>query len=163
MLTLTRKTDYALISLVHLGQTPESCSSAREIAEQYKMPLPLLMNVLKLLTQHGMIQSMRGPRGGYTLVRAPEDITLNDIIEAVEGPVHLVRCAMPAEEAAKPNGNGQPCDRTSICPVRSSIHRVHHRLIEFLDEFTLADMLSGSGSNRSGPYAKMPGGSVQAP
>ena len=93
MLTLTRKTDYALISLTHLAQNPGVCTSAREIAELYHMPLPLLMNVLKLLTGRGFVKSVRGPRGGYTLAQSAESISLSDTIRAVEGPIKLVRCA----------------------------------------------------------------------
>jgi Rrf2 family protein len=92
MLTLTRKTDYALIALTHLSQNKESCTSAREIATLYGLPLPLLMNVLKLLGQQGLAKSSRGPKGGYQLARSPNEITLHDIILAVEGPIQLVQC-----------------------------------------------------------------------
>lgn len=92
MLTLTRKTDYALIALTHLSQNKETCTSAREIASLYGLPLPLLMNVLKLLGQQGLAKSARGPKGGYQLALPPGQITLHDIILAVEGPIQLVQC-----------------------------------------------------------------------
>ena len=62
MLTLTRKTDYALIALTHLAQGRDQCFSAREIAARYGLPLPLLMNLLKQLAQKGLAKSVRGPR-----------------------------------------------------------------------------------------------------
>ncbi len=92
MLTLTRKTDYALIALTHLSHCKGTCVSAREIATLYGLPLPLLMNVLKLLSQQGLAKSIRGPRGGYELAEDAESITLYDIIQAVEGPIQLVQC-----------------------------------------------------------------------
>jgi Rrf2 family protein len=92
MLTLTRKTDYALIALTHLSQNRETCTSAREIATLYGLPLPLLMNVLKLLGQQGLAKSVRGPKGGYQLALPASEITLHDIILAVEGPIQLVQC-----------------------------------------------------------------------
>ena len=69
MLSLTRKTDYALIALSHMAHDPEGCCSAREIATRYRVPLPLLMNILKLLTRRGFAKSARGPHGGYRLVK----------------------------------------------------------------------------------------------
>ena len=144
MLTLTRKTDYALIALTHLAQDVRGCSSAREIASQYQLPLPLLMNVLKELSQHGLIESVRGPRGGYTLAVSPEKVTLNDIIRAVEGPIHLVPCVPRRGGKGEMLGGKDECERVPICPVRSSIHRVHHRLIQFLDDVSLADVVDNS-------------------
>ena len=75
MLTLTRKTDYALIALTHLAQARERCICAREIAEKYGLPSALLMNLLKQLAQKGLVKSSRGPRGGYTLGAPPGQIT----------------------------------------------------------------------------------------
>lgn len=147
MLTLTRKSDYALIALTHLARDGDGCSSAREISEQYQMPLPLLMNVLKQLTQRGLAKSVRGPRGGYTLAVSADEITLKDIIQAVEGPISLVRCAPPNGtdgKAERRKASGKTCDLVASCPVRSAIHRVHDRLIHFLDDVTLAEVAEDS-------------------
>jgi Rrf2 family protein len=138
MLTLSRKTDYALIALTHLAHAREGCSSAREIAAKYSMPLPLLMNLLKLLTQKGLSRSIRGPRGGYSLAKSPREITLREIIAAVEGPVRLVNCVERQEDPCRPADD--PCELVSCCPVRSPIHRIHDRLVAFLDSVTLADL-----------------------
>ncbi|HSW46806.1 MAG TPA: Rrf2 family transcriptional regulator [Phycisphaerae bacterium] len=143
MLCFTRKTDYALISLAHLVHESGNCCSAREIATHYGMPLPLVMNILKSLAQHDLIKSERGPRGGYTLAKSPPDISLHDIIEAVDGPVALVYCL---DKIVGKNGKGaraDGCELTPNCPVRSHVHRVHHRLVGFLKEVTLADMTGG--------------------
>lgn len=148
MLTLTRKTDYALIALTHLAQESRCCSSAREIAERYGVPLPLLMNILKLLAQRGLARSSRGPRGGYALARSAAEITLHDVICAVEGPIQLVQCAEVASADLDPaagSARSGECELVSSCPVRSPIRRVHDRLIEFLNGVTLADM-AGNGS-----------------
>lgn len=182
MLSFTRKTDYALISLAHIARDPGSCCSAREIATHYGMPMPLLMNILKVLNQHGITRSIRGPRGGYQLAKAPRDVTLHDIIVAVDGPVALTHClekvvfdsthahlkanTSPSQEtghteltAAGAQGPGMGCEeqiRTTadggrpepedcclkhVCPVRSQVHRVHHKLVAFLTEVTLAEIV----------------------
>jgi Rrf2 family protein len=137
MLTLSRKTDYALIALSHLVHDPNGCTSAREIAGRYNVPLPLLMNILKQLTQKGLAKSVRGPRGGYRLAQPPDQMSLNDIIQAVEGPVHLVHCIEKHEGEQRGD-----CDLVSCCPVRSPIHRIHDRLVGFLSSVTLADIAS---------------------
>jgi len=140
MLAFTRKTDYALIALTHLAQHPNECNSAREIASRYGVPLPLLMNILKQMTQQGLAQSVRGPRGGYRLATPPDKISLNDIIGAVEGPVQLVQCVDWYQNKARGKLK-TGCDLMAACPVRPTIHRVHARLVEFLSGVTLADVV----------------------
>ncbi len=140
MLAFNRKTDYALISLAHLVSHPNDCWSARELATRYRMPLPLLMNVLKLLAARGIIRSERGPRGGYQLARPAEAVTLYDVIVAVDGPVALVQCL---EKSVGKEGRGSRkdgCELSTVCPVQHNVHRVHHRLVGFLKTLTLADI-----------------------
>ena len=71
MIVLTRKTDYALVAMAHLAHHPgeEGISSARDIADRYHVPLPVLMNILKTLNREGLVISVRGARGGYRLAR----------------------------------------------------------------------------------------------
>ena len=133
MLTLTRKTEYALIAMCHLAQVGDKVVSARDIAEEHTVPLPLLMNVLKKLNRTGHVRSVRGAHGGYVLGVKPEQFTLADLIAAVEGPVHLVRCTNTAKDA-------RPCDRTGICFIRRPIAKVHEHLSQFLAGITVADI-----------------------
>lgn len=143
MLAFTRKTDYALIALTHLAQNPDGCNSAREIAGIYGIPLPLLMNILKQMTQRNLASSVRGPRGGYRLASPANQISLNDIIDAVEGPVQLVQCVDWYQN--KNLGKTKTgCDLMARCPVRPTIHRVHSRLVEFLSGVTLADVVDNN-------------------
>ena len=133
MLTLTRKTEYGLIALCHLTQGGQKVVSARDIAEDRGVPLPLLMNILKKLNRSGYVSSVRGAHGGYVLAVAPERITLADLIEAVEGPVSLVRCTNPSKTARK-------CGLTSQCFIRRSVVKLHERLCTFLGAVTIADI-----------------------
>ena len=142
MLAFTRKTDYALISLAHIVYKRNVWCSAREIATRYGMPMPLLMNVLKALTQAGLACSERGPRGGYQLAKPPEEITLCEIIEAVNGPFTLVKCLEKPDHDQKKKAKFGNCVLSGQCPVRPQVHGVHHRLVGFLKEVTLADITS---------------------
>lgn len=144
MLSLTRKTDYALIALTHMARDPEGCCSAREIATRYRVPLPLLMNILKLLTRQGFAKSARGPHGGYTLAMPSDQITFYDVIRAVEGPVQLVQCAN-LHEARAEGTRGVGCGLMASCPVHSPIQLIHNRLVECLSGVTLADVVNAPG------------------
>jgi Rrf2 family protein len=141
MLTLTRKTHYALIALTHLALAPEGRSSARQIAASYRLPLPLLMNLLKQLTQQELVRSVRGPHGGYTLSLPPGEITLTQVVRAVEGPIHVTQC-VPDKAVSPDDDDAAKCVRMGDCPIRSSLERVHNRMIEYLDSVTLADVIS---------------------
>lgn len=135
MLTLTRKTEYALIAVCHLADAgPQKVVSARDIAEAHGVPLPLLMNVLKKLNRAGHVTSVRGARGGYVLVTAPSEFSLDALIAAVEGPVHLVRCANPDRSARK-------CTLAVPCPISASVRKIHHRLREFLGGIMITDFV----------------------
>ena len=144
MLALTRKTHYALIALVHLATDPDGRSSARQIAASYGLPLPLLMNLLKQLTQEELVRSVRGPKGGYMLTLPPEQITLTRVVRAVEGPIHVSQC-VPDKAVTPEEDDAADCVRMGTCPIRASLERVHDRMIEYLDSMTLADVI---GKNR---------------
>lgn len=137
MISLTRKTEYALIALSHLGRSPDTLSTARGISDAYDISLPLLMNIMKQLTKAGLVESVRGARGGYRLAVQADEVSLQELIRVVEGPIRLVKCAVLAD---RPN-----CVRISLCPVRSSALRIHRRLEQFLSDVSLAELIGGTG------------------
>jgi len=139
MLAMTKKTGYGLIAMTHLAQLDgDTVSSAREISEQFGVPQSLLMNVLKELASAGYVESVRGARGGYRLALDPEQITLADLIVAVEGPIRLAECV--AGHDAVPDG--RPCRIVDRCPIADPVHRVHRRLSDFLKTVTLAEIVN---------------------
>jgi Rrf2 family protein len=158
MLALTRKTHYALIALTHLATERDAFSSTREIASRYHLPLPLLMNLLKQLTQQELVRSVRGPKGGYTLAVSPDQIRLTDVIRAVEGPIHVTQC-VPDKAVDPREDDAALCIRMGSCPIRTSLEWVHNRMIEYLDSVTLADVIANSGQSLSGqaPTIEAPG------
>lgn len=134
MLTMTKKSEYALIAACHLARHAGKVVSARDIASAYTLRLPLLMNVLKVLNQQGVLRSVRGAHGGYALVGTPDKLSLARLIEAVDGPMKLVRCVS--------NGplSFPHCELTCTCPVRSPLQRVHDSLQRFLGRVTIAEI-----------------------
>lgn len=141
MLSLTKKTDYALIAMSRLAANPKAVFSAREIAQDFHVPLPLLMNVLKKLCASGLVRSVRGARGGYSLARPAAEVTLADLIVALEGPMKLAQCS----SAKGDDGNGPPhgCRLGESCPIQGPLQRVHERLRDFLENVTLAEIAAG--------------------
>ncbi len=134
MFALTKKTDYAIIALSHMAQCPDRVCNAREVAERFHVPLSLLTNVLKILAQKELVRSIRGAKGGYTLARPADQITLETIIRAIEGPVRFVQCTADAKI-----GEGS-CELSDFCPVVGPVQKVHARLTSFLNDVTLSDI-----------------------
>lgn len=143
MLSFTRKVDYAVVALARLAEQSESGGgpmSARQIAGDYGLPLPLLMNLLKDLQKSGIITSTRGAHGGYLLAERPSGITIMQVIEAVEGAPELTPCCGE-------NYGMDPAERTcrmvGACPMSASMNRLHGKFIGMLEQVTLADMIEG--------------------
>lgn len=135
MFTLTKKVDYALIALSHLASNGRKIDNARAIAQRYHVPISLLMNILKGLAQEGLLRSVRGSKGGYSLAVELNSVTLHRLIEILEGPVQFVQCADPASAE-----NGTGCDLQHVCPISRPAKRVRDRLEQFLKEITVADL-----------------------
>lgn len=136
---LTRKTDYALIALSRLAKEQNGEGgplSARQIADEYNLPLPLLMNALKELHRAGVLCSRRGAGGGYLLCDEPGRISLQRIIEALEGPVTVTLCGDDNHEDLD-----EPCQFMSLCPISEPITRFNGLLKNFLDSITLEDLI----------------------
>ena len=158
MLALTKRTEYALIALHYMieqGAISDDGSpgkltpvSAREIAERYGVPLPLLMNILKKLAAEHVLLSVRGAKGGYVLSRNPRHMSLSQMIEAVEGPVQMVECA--CEDAAEADATAADeeliatfkCKLSHSCPIKRPLQILHAKLTEFLKDTSVYDVCS---------------------
>jgi len=86
----SRPCEYAIRALTHMAASPAEITSALEIAEAEGVPLPVLSKVLQELVRKGLLESRRGPGGGFQLSRRPELITLRDIVAAIDGLDHFM-------------------------------------------------------------------------
>jgi Rrf2 family protein len=134
MLRLSKKADYALMAMKHLAvrgdRATGGSSSAREIAEQYDIPIELLAKVLQRLVRRGLLASQQGTRGGYQLARTPQQISVADVIQAIDGPVTVTACS--TVEAT--------CEQFAKCNVRDPLWRVRERILAALGECTIAEL-----------------------
>lgn len=138
MLQLTKRTEYGLIALVHLADSEGDFVSAREIGDHYPVPKRLLAEVLKDLGRAGLVESARGATGGYSLSRSPEQVSLGEIIAAVEGRPSLTGCD------ALGSFKGGSCDVSPVCPIKSPIERVRAGIWELLQRTTLRELANPS-------------------
>ena len=131
MLRLSKKADYALIAMKHLAQKAGAQStSAREIAEQYDIPIELMAKVLQRLARSGLLTSHQGTRGGYTLARPTESISVADIIQAIDGPLTVTACSTEDEQ----------CEQFTKCNVRDPLWRIKDRILTALSTCSLAEI-----------------------
>ena len=129
---LSRLTDYAVILLTKLSFGGGEPASAARLSEDLMLPQPTVSKLLKMLTKAELVTSQRGASGGYTLSRAPDTISIGDVIAGIEGPVALTACIDASEEDA--------CGVQSFCGMRGNWAVVNAAVNEALDQVTLSDM-----------------------
>jgi Rrf2 family protein len=130
---VSAKVDYAVRAAVELAAAGEDPVKGEVIAEAQEIPLKFLENILGELKHSGMVASRRGAQGGYWLAKAPDEITLAEIVRAVEGPLATVRGQ--GAESLDYTGVAAPLQRVWIA-LRANIRAV-------LETVTLADVVSG--------------------
>jgi FeS assembly SUF system regulator len=131
MLKLTKKADYGLIALRHLAVgSGQPSASAKEIADRYGMPLPLLSKILQKLARGGFLRSEHGTNGGYKLARDPRQVSALEVIRAIDGPIILMSCFTGQKK----------CGQSGTCTVREPLRRVHQGILQLLQNITISDM-----------------------
>ena len=132
MLRVTKLTDYATVVLTVLASAPDAVASAADLAERAGLEAPTVAKLLKPLAQAGLVEAFRGANGGYRLARAPEDISLIEIVEAMEGPLGMTECSVHAGS----------CGIEQSCGVRANWRRINDVVADALRGVSLAQMLA---------------------
>jgi Rrf2 family protein len=135
---VSTRSDYASRALLSLALRGEEAgpTSVRDIAERTGLPQPYLEQILLALKGAGIVRSKRGVGGGYVLARDPKEITLGEIVSAVDGPISL-------GDFGEPHQNGA-CDHEGQCVLLAVWAGISGRIRDQLDSFTLADIASMS-------------------
>lgn len=134
MLTITKKTDYALIALAYLAEQSGEGASARQIAVARGLPLPLLMRILKNLHHHRLLGSRRGVMGGYRLEADLESVSLCELIEIME-------CRGPAGECGCGCGTGQKSKAERLSRQHAPVQALQFKMQQFLRDVKLSDLI----------------------
>jgi Rrf2 family protein len=131
MLRLSKKADYALMAMKHLAQKrAASSTSAREIAEQYDIPIELMAKVLQRLVRMGLLASTQGTRGGYMLGRTATAISVAEVIEAIDGPFTVTACSTDKHD----------CEQFNKCSIRDPLWQIRERIAAALGTVTIAEI-----------------------
>jgi Rrf2 family protein len=135
LLRLSKKADYALMAVRHLAlKSGPSSASAREIAEQYDIPIELMAKVLQRLVRAGLLISTQGTRGGYTLGRPAASISVADVIQAIDGPFTVTACSTEKND----------CEQYSKCSIRDPLWQIRERIAVTLGTVSIAEMAAES-------------------
>ena len=130
MIRITKQTDYGIVLLTYLAAAPERQVNAPELSSETHLPLPMVSKILKVLVREGLLTSHRGVKGGYSLSRPPEEISMAEVVAALEGPIAITEC-IDVQSG---------CSHEPICPVRGRWHRINAALREALAGISLAEM-----------------------
>lgn len=130
MLRMSKLTDYGTIVMTYLARESDRLHAASEIAVQIQVAAPTVSKILKMLAREGLVISHRGVKGGYSLARAPSDISMVQIIDALEGPVGLTECG------SSPGS----CAQEDSCSVRANWQHINDAVRQALAGVTLAQM-----------------------
>lgn len=130
MLRVSKLTDYAMVIMAHFAVAPDAIHQASELAELTGIARPTSSKLLKILTKCGFLVSHRGASGGYQLARDPDEISIVDLLEALEGPFALTECAIDQDI----------CAVAHTCVLKSPWQRINAIIFQTLSQIKLSDL-----------------------
>lgn len=146
MLRLPKLTDYAVVLLTRMAIQPSGAvQTTADLAARTGLAAPTVAKILKQLTKQGLLTAQRGTHGGYRLARLPEQITVADIVIALDGPVAVTDCV---------NDQHGQCGVERLCVMRGQWDTINRAIKSALAAVTLADMMTPPGGLPARPAAQ---------
>jgi FeS assembly SUF system regulator len=139
MIKVSKLADYAVVVLASLVQGGDSLQSAVALAGHTGLPEPTVAKVLKLLSKENIVHSLRGSNGGYRLTQKPQDITIANILLAIDGPVSLTACV---------EGSSAQCSYQCSCLMKGRWNSVNLAIQKAFEEISLEDMIAPKAQER---------------
>ena len=137
-----RNTDYAVRLMVHLArQYGQGPVSTRIAAKEEGVSYPLACKLMQKLHGSKLIDSCMGPKGGFSLGKSPKEITLLEVVEAIQGPISINRCLLSSDA----------CYRQADCPVRAKLEGVQDKILSSLAGITFADLCNNENGSKKKP------------
>ena len=130
MLKIGKMADYGLLLTNQLAKTDKPLSTTEELAKATQLPLATVRKLLKKLVDAGIVASTRGARGGYVLAKAATDLTVADVINAIEGPIAITQCS----------GHDAHCSMAADCDLKENWSTINRVIATVLGQLSLADM-----------------------
>jgi Rrf2 family protein len=156
MLRLTKKADYGLMALKYLAEQPgagaqsPAAQSAKDIAQAYHIPPPLLAKILQTLARAGLLVSHAGTNGGYALARPAATISAFEVIRAIDGPLFITSCITI-------HGS---CDLAGHCTIKEPLRKVNDSIKELLSNIFISDLIETPEAARGDEGVAVGGGLV---
>ncbi len=134
MKKLNRKIEYSLMALKHMSQKmPGELTTAKEVSDSYQAPFDATARVMQAMAQTGLLRSEQGASGGYQITKDLSKVSLEDLINVIEGPTQIAKCIHKETE----------CEMQSNCNIISPIANLNNKLNEFYRNVTLRELLTG--------------------
>jgi len=131
LMQFTRAEGYGVLGIIYLAnQERDQVIPLSEIAAAEDVPEKFLAKIFQNLTKTGIVKSHRGVKGGFSLSKAPDQITVREVVEAIQGPYHIIRC-LNDEEC---------CNKIDICPLRDVLAEAESKLLQVFGSYTIADL-----------------------
>jgi Rrf2 family protein len=138
----SKKSEYGLRALLELTRAYGSTTLQRhDIAVRQHIPVEFLEQILLALKRAGLLSSKRGAKGGYRLIKQPQDISLGHVIRILDGPLAPIGCV---SKTAYQKCSDCPYANRAHCPVQQVMGSVRDAIADILDNYTLADFAAGS-------------------
>ncbi len=131
MLRMTKQADYGIVLMTFCASEPGQRFTAPELAAETHLPAPTVSKILKLLAREGLLASHRGVKGGYSLARSPDQITVAAMISALDGPIAFTECIEDTPGV---------CSQESICQLRTNWQRINRVVRQALEGISLAEL-----------------------
>lgn len=154
-MSITRKAEYAIAVLVDLASRPDSeYVLSRDIARRERIPLNYIPQIVAQLTRKGWVEGMRGSGGGVRLAVNPEEISVAQVVEEVEGPIALSKCLV----------SDGFCEKLGACPLHQVWAKAQRQMVAVLAGTTIADLVKARRrlADSGGPQGGVPYGESQA-
>jgi FeS assembly SUF system regulator len=137
VIRITKQADYAIILLGHFVTDRDHVScNARDLAASTRLPAPMVGKILKTLAKQGLLESHRGAKGGYSLAKPPEKISVAEIIAALDGPFGLTACSVHEGD----------CEFEASCPTRNHWKTINRAILGALRQVSLREMVGSDAS-----------------
>lgn len=131
MLRMTKQADYGIVLLTHMASQADKRFAAPELAAATRLPLPTVSKILKLLAREGILASHRGVKGGYSLAQDPQEVSVADMISALDGPIAFTECI--------PDAPGV-CSQENTCRLRGHWQIINDAVRQALEQISLAEL-----------------------
>jgi FeS assembly SUF system regulator len=139
MIRISRLADYGVVVMCEISSNQGRAHSANSLSKKTNMSESAIMKILKLLAKSRLLDSIRGPKGGYFAIKDPKNINVLDIVGAIDGPVSVTICSNDSDGA---------CEFKSACIAKHGWGVVNNALQATLAGFTISDLITSDAENK---------------